>query len=100
MPSKYRGMQQALYVYSSPVFVEVTVLTSHDCHAGVKGIVKDGITGLPVAGAMVVIEGRLHFSKTTVLGEFWRILLPGNYVIKVQLRYRYLVLLSSRICPL
>jgi len=49
----------------------------------VKGIVKDASSGLPVAGAVVEIVGRRHSAKTTALGEYWRVLLPGDYVLKV-----------------
>lgn len=50
---------------------------------GVKGIVSDSEDDQPIKGASVVIEGREHPTNTTELGEFWRILLPGNYSMKV-----------------
>lgn len=52
---------------------------------GVKGIVSDALTGAPVVKAKVKIEGRLHGLNTTVLGEYWRLLLPGTYRLEVDL---------------
>lgn len=60
------------------------------CRSGVKGIVKDLSSKLPIVGAVVEVVGRRHSTKTTALGEYWRILLPGDYVLKVCVYYRYL----------
>lgn len=51
-------------------------------HMGVKGVVQTR-DGRPIAGAVIKVVGRLHGTKTTELGEFWRLLLPGDYTIKV-----------------
>ena len=53
-----------------------------EAHRGVAGIVKD-IYGQPVADAYVRVSGRNFGAKTTPLGEFWRILMPGSYEIEV-----------------
>ena len=47
-------------------------------------MVRDVKTLLPVAAATVEVSGRLHTTQTTHNGEFWRLLLPGTYVIKVS----------------
>lgn len=59
----------------------VTFLTQ--VHLGVKGTVVDRV-GTPIANASVNVLGRLHGARTTTFGEFWRILLPGNYTIEVS----------------
>jgi hypothetical protein len=58
----------------------ITLLTQ--VHLGVKGVVVDR-SGAPIANASVRVLDRLHGAKTTAHGEFWRILLPGNYTIEV-----------------
>ncbi|KAM3963849.1 LOW QUALITY PROTEIN: carboxypeptidase D svr [Aphomia sociella] len=49
-------------------------------HIGVKGFVLDD-EGEPVKDAKVVVEGVNHSVKTTELGEYWRLLTPGEYNI-------------------
>ncbi|XP_013405444.1 carboxypeptidase D [Lingula anatina] len=49
---------------------------------GVKGIVRDR-TGTPIPSAEVTIDDRIHPVKTTQLGEYWKLLLPGTYNLKV-----------------
>ena len=48
-----------------------------------KGVVKDRRTGLPIGKVRVDVKDRLHHTVTTDRGEFWRLLLPGEYVLKV-----------------
>ena len=44
----------------------------------------DADTLEPIVGAEVTVEHRVrHPMKTTNLGEYWKILLPGNYVLQV-----------------
>lgn len=38
----------------------------------------------PISGALVDVIGIYHPVKTTKRGEFWRLLLPGNYSISVK----------------
>ena len=54
------------------------------CCVGVKGLVRDELSLAPVAAATVAVSGRLHTTQTTAGGEFWRLLLPGAYVINVS----------------
>ena len=49
---------------------------------GVKGVVMD-TSGTAIRDATVHIQGRLHSITTNEHGEFWRLLLPGSYTIKV-----------------
>ena len=55
-----------------------------DGGVGVKGVVRDASSLAPVAAATVTVSGRLHTTQTTADGEFWRLLLPGAYVINVS----------------
>ncbi|XP_033748148.1 carboxypeptidase M-like [Pecten maximus] len=51
---------------------------------GVRGLIKTA-GGTPVEGAELSIQGRDNIKfKTTAHGEYWRILLPGNYKIMVK----------------
>lgn len=50
---------------------------------GIKGVVTDE-NNEPVEGAEVRVFGREAFAvKTTAEGEYWRLLLPGTYTLKV-----------------
>lgn len=52
---------------------------------GVKGFVTDEVTGLPLRGVQLRVSGRDEREfNTTALGEFWRILLDGQYVLEVR----------------
>ncbi|XP_072180694.1 carboxypeptidase M-like [Diadema setosum] len=51
-------------------------------HRGVKGIVMTE-EGTPIASADVTVVGRDVTFRTTVDGEYWRILLPGSYEVQV-----------------
>lgn len=53
-------------------------------HRGVKGVVRDGQTERPIVNAEVQIIGREVFTRSTNRGEYWRILMPGDYVIEVR----------------
>ncbi|TRY63832.1 hypothetical protein TCAL_08292 [Tigriopus californicus] len=48
-------------------------------HLGVKGMVLDGQTNIPVPNAQVHVEGINHPVTTTNKGEYWRLLAPGTY---------------------
>jgi len=54
----------------------------NEVHRGVRGIVTD-MNGISIGGATLKIKGRKIPFKSSTRGEFWRILLPGNYVIQV-----------------
>ncbi|CAM1327584.1 CPM (predicted) [Pycnogonum litorale] len=57
-------------------------------HSGVKGIVVDE-DNAPVEGVKMKIKGRDVVFKTTKRGEYWRILLSGNYTIVLDYFKRY-----------
>lgn len=48
-------------------------------HAGVKGIVRNK-EGEPIEKAMVTVE-KMKPVKTTRNGEYWKLILPGNYSV-------------------
>jgi len=52
-------------------------------HCGVHGLVKDRQTGAPIQGAVVLIAGNSHGVTTTMSGEYWRLLPPGQYQMAV-----------------
>ncbi|XP_023238320.1 carboxypeptidase M-like isoform X1 [Centruroides sculpturatus] len=54
-----------------------------EVHRGVKGIIYD-IDKNPIPKANLQIKGRSISFHTTKRGEFWRILLPGSYVLEVS----------------
>lgn len=56
----------------------LTFLT--EAHKGLKGVVQDSNTELPIAKANLTILGRDVPFHTDQNGQFWRILLPGDYV--------------------
>ncbi|KAL0967261.1 hypothetical protein UPYG_G00250010 [Umbra pygmaea] len=55
-------------------------------HLGVKGQVLDA-DGNPVLNALVEVEGRRNLCpfRTDINGEYYRLLLPGNYTFKVTI---------------
>lgn len=51
-------------------------------HIGVKGLVSDN-EGRPIQGAEIFVEGLEGKSiRTTKLGEFWRLLINGEYRVR------------------
>ncbi|KAI1882043.1 hypothetical protein AGOR_G00246630 [Albula goreensis] len=72
LPGLWRANKPALLAYMQQV------------HLGVKGQVLDS-TGVPVQNALVEVEGRRNLCpfRTDKNGEYYRLLLPGNYTFKV-----------------
>ena len=52
-------------------------------HKGVKGFVTDS-RGIPRTDAKILINGISKTVTTAQHGDYWRLLLPGNYVMKAQ----------------
>lgn len=56
---------------------------------GIMGLALDG-AGKPVSGANVIVKGiEGKPIRTTRYGEYWRLLLPGTYDVKVELGSGY-----------
>lgn len=61
-------------------------------HLGIKGIVTDRLTGGPVPYAIVEVWNTTnntvkqihHNVLTSEQGEYWRLLIPGNYTVRVS----------------
>lgn len=53
--------------------------------SGIRGFVVDE-KGLPLEGARIIIENRAKKIKTSKDGDFWRLLVPGNYTVRVAKR--------------
>ncbi|XP_054878041.1 carboxypeptidase M [Poeciliopsis prolifica] len=73
LPALWMDNKEALLAYIRQV------------HLGVKGQVFDG-WGMPVQNAVVEVEGRRNICpfRTNQHGEYYRLLLPGNYTFKVS----------------
>ena len=54
-----------------------------EVHRGVRGIVQDQ-NGKPISQAVLKIKGRSIPFTTTHQGEFWRLLLPGEYTLEIS----------------
>lgn len=57
---------------------------TQQAHRGIKGIVKDRLTGRPIENATLSVLDRQTIFNTTKNGEFWKILLPGVYQLYVS----------------
>jgi carboxypeptidase D len=52
-------------------------------HIGMKGLVKD-INGYPIRDAEIFVQGMEEKPvKSTERGEYWRLLTPGTYYVRV-----------------
>jgi hypothetical protein len=51
---------------------------------GVKGKVKNSLTQEPIGSALIQIEGLNHDVTSYSNGDFWRLLTPGQYWIRVR----------------
>lgn len=54
-----------------------------EANKGVKGIVTDSL-GAPIPNAKLKIKGRDFSFRGSGRGEFWRVLLPGRYVLQAS----------------
>ena len=52
-------------------------------HTGVKGVVHDRHNNsIPNASVAIISGGQGKNITTTLVGEYWRILSPGNYTVR------------------
>lgn len=56
---------------------------------GVKGSILDSNTKAPIEKARLIIKGRNMPFYTSDKGDFFRILLPGDYVLQVTAIHIY-----------
>ena len=52
-------------------------------HRGIRGFVCDS-QGRPISGADIKLVGIKHTVKSVVGGDYWRIIAPGQYTLKVS----------------
>lgn len=65
--------------------VESLLAYARQVHRGVRGFVTDGGGGGgPIRGARVTVEGRDHVVRTAADGDYWRLLVGGEYWITVS----------------
>ena len=66
-------------------FIELSVFQI-TYHLGVKGLILNEYDQ-PIPSTQVMIDNRRPVINVTSSGEFWRILLPGIYTLKVKIIY-------------
>lgn len=54
-----------------------------EANKGVRGLISDTL-GDAVTNAKLKVKGRDFLFRASKLGEFWRILLPGEYVLQAE----------------
>lgn len=69
---------------NSSLIFQSLLIWMQQAHRGIKGIVKDRLTGRPIENATLSILDRKTIFNTTRNGEFWKILLPGVYELYVS----------------
>ena len=62
--------------YSLVKFIE-------EVHKGVTGFVLSS-DGSPIDGAKIAVDGRDHSIHSVAAGDYWRLLVPGTYTIRVS----------------
>lgn len=54
-----------------------------EVHKGVRGFVRDD-AGIPIPNAEINVVGRDHVVRSTSDGDYWRLLVPGEYSLRVS----------------
>lgn len=55
----------------------------YEVHKSLHGFILN-TDGSPVAGALIEVEGVDHSVRSNADGDYWRLLAPGNYTIRVS----------------
>lgn len=71
-PANAAVQQAGLDIYYTAVF---------QVHIGVRGYVKDAISGAALTNVSIVVVGIKHNLTTAKYGDYYRLLLPGTYNI-------------------
>ena len=71
LPQEWKNNRGALLAYLEEV------------HKGIKGFVRDE-NGNGIAGAIIHVMGINHNVTTANFGDFWRLLIPGNYSVSAE----------------
>lgn len=50
-------------------------------HIGIKGFVRDVVTGAALENATIAVAGIAHNITTGQFGDYYRLLVPGTYNI-------------------
>uniref|UniRef100_A0A183CD33 Peptidase_M14 domain-containing protein n=1 Tax=Globodera pallida TaxID=36090 RepID=A0A183CD33_GLOPA len=85
------GMQDWQYIHSNSLEITIEMgcfkypYDDMAVHGGVKGVVRDE-RNKPIGHAMIGIVSGGHGKNvtTTTLGEYWRLLPPGNYTLQIS----------------
>jgi carboxypeptidase D len=62
---------------------DALILFIGQVHIGVKGVVRDE-NGTPISNARIDVVGRSHSVFSTEDGDYWRLLVPGSYTLKIS----------------
>lgn len=62
---------------------DALILFIMQVHVGVKGVVRNE-NGTPISNARIDIIGRSHSVFSAESGDYWRLLVPGEYTLRVS----------------
>ena len=62
---------------------DALILFIKQVHVGVKGVVRDK-NGTPILNARIDVVGRSHSVFSAESGDYWRLLVPGSYTLRVS----------------
>lgn len=79
---KYPAIKDLKYIWADNKNALLTYILQ--ANRGVTGQVLDEISGKPVEATMKITGRDIQFKNFGPTGEFWRILLPGEYNVEVE----------------
>ncbi|XP_070205330.1 carboxypeptidase D-like [Littorina saxatilis] len=53
-------------------------------HIGVKGFIQDADSGTGIPNAIISVDGIAHNVTSWTFGDYWRLLVPGKYNVRVS----------------